>query len=295
MQQNHRSLKTEEKKLQPLKSTPKISVITPSYNQGRFVEKNIRSVLEQGYQSLEHIIIDGGSQDNSLEVIKKFQDQIAYWKSEPDSGQSAAINKGFRQATGDIFCWLNSDDYFEPGALQFVGKYFIDHPEIDMICGRMRVVDQDGNELNVQTSYYGGRHHLLQFWHGYAMHQPSIFWRRKIYQSIGGVNERLHLSMDYDYWLRIAERFSIANVDRILSSATAHAAQKTSDDFLGYKRAQLKDAIRHYGLPLRPKNYRLNFILYRHLLKLIIAVCCGRATIYHSTTTRMGTASKAKR
>src|SRR5688572_2633651 len=117
------------------KKYPKISIITPSYNQGEYIEKTILSVLEQNYPNLEYIIIDGGSTDNSTEIIRKYADRITYWISEPDKGQSDAINKGLKLATGDIVNWLNSDDYYEPGALFKVAEAF-NNPEVNVFAGR---------------------------------------------------------------------------------------------------------------------------------------------------------------
>ena len=260
----------------------KISVITPSYNQGRFIEKNIRSVIEQDHADKEHIVVDGGSKDESVSVIKAHESHLAYWVSERDNGQSSAINKGFRLATGDIICWLNSDDYFEPGALSYIAAYFAEHPDIDMICGHTRVVDPDGNEFYVYRGRYAGRDALVKFWLDYYnMHQPSIFWRRKVYDKIGGLNEKLHLTMDYDYWLRISQYFQVANVDRILSAAIKHEDQKTADNCVGYRRAQLRNVIRYYGFPWHPRSYPYTAALYWHLLKTSAKICLGRRTYYH--------------
>lgn len=119
---------------------PKISIITPSFNQGKFLEGTILSVLNQNYPNLEYIIMDGGSTDNSIEIIKKYVDKLTYWQSKPDDGQSAAINEGFRHATGEIFCWLNSDDQYTEGALKIVGEYFTNHPECQWLCGSGKLI-----------------------------------------------------------------------------------------------------------------------------------------------------------
>ena len=117
---------------------PKISIITPSFNQGQFIEETIRSVLLQGYSNLEYIIIDGGSTDDTLEIIEKYSDFITYWISEPDEGQSHAINKGLAKATGEVFNWLNSDDYYLPNALLSLGQYFADHKDTNIFCGQLK-------------------------------------------------------------------------------------------------------------------------------------------------------------
>ncbi|NVO00781.1 MAG: glycosyltransferase, partial [Geobacteraceae bacterium] len=126
---------------------PKITIVTPSYNQGRFLEKTILSVLDQGYPNLEYIVIDGGSTDESVEIIKKYADRLTYWVSEPDRGQSHAINKGFERATGEIFGWLNSDDWYHPGALQAVAEAFAANPDVGAVVGAGEMVDEEGKQL----------------------------------------------------------------------------------------------------------------------------------------------------
>ena len=130
---------------------PKISIITPSYNQGQFLEQTILSILSQDYPNLEYIIMDGGSSDNSVEIIRKHEDNLTYWVSEPDKGQSDAINKGFQRATGDILTWLNSDDYYLPGTLHTVAEYFTQHPDVECIYGDLQVVASNGDLLYVRN------------------------------------------------------------------------------------------------------------------------------------------------
>lgn len=260
---------------------PRISVITPSYNQGEFIEKTICSVCTQDYHNLEHIVIDGGSTDATGDVLERYKSTFAYCVSERDRGQSEAINKGFRRATGELLCWLNSDDCLEPGTLAYVGAYFNAHPEVDMIAGGVRRVDAHGRELTVEPGRYVNRQQLLTYWRGYDMHQPSIFWRRRVYEALGGVNERLHLTMDFDYWLRAAAaRFHIASVDRTLSCTILHDRQKTARGYASYRRHQLKDALRHYGLPHRLEDLPLSVALYEHLIRTAVRLCLRDWTIY---------------
>lgn len=144
-------------------SPPKISVITPSYNQAQFVEATLQSVLDQNYPNLEYIVIDGGSTDGSAEIIERYADQLTYWVSEKDSGQSQAINKGLRRATGDILCWLNSDDTFLPGTLAFVAEQLADGSGTSAIVGDCAVVYLDGRPPVVVKGSYSGHHRLLKF------------------------------------------------------------------------------------------------------------------------------------
>jgi glycosyltransferase involved in cell wall biosynthesis len=244
---------------------PKISVISPSYNQAQYLETTIRSVLNQEYPSLEYIIIDGGSTDGSADIIRRYSSHFSYWVSEKDNGQSHAINKGFAKASGEIMCWLNSDDYFEHDTLSFVADYFTANPGVDVLCGGKHNVDAEGNIVETFKGHYTGRRQLASYWRGYKMHQPSIFWRRRVYEQIGDLDERLHLTMDFDYWLRMSRKFELRSVDRALSYATIHPQQKTGDNFAGYKRAQLRDVMRYYGSPLTRRDWDIRMRLYAYL------------------------------
>ncbi len=208
---------------------PKISVVTPSYNQGQFIEQTIRSVLLQNYPNLEYFIIDGGSRDASVEVIRKYAPWLSYWVSEPDRGQSQAINKGFARATGEIMCWLNSDDYFAPDTLQTAAQV-LSQPGHQALVGHTAAVFQDGRPPLIGLGCYENRLRVLKFWKGYQMHQPSIFWRRAVFEKTGLLREDLHQIMDFDYWVRMAEHVSFVNVDQVLSYCNQHAAAKTGDN-----------------------------------------------------------------
>ena len=214
--------------------TVRISVVTPSYNQGAFLEKTIRSVLDQAGDGLEieYLIVDGGSRDNSVEIIRRYQDRLAWWVSERDAGQSDAINKGLRRATGDIVCWLNSDDYFAPGALRRVAEV-LGSGAHQALVGHCVMVEPDGREQWLRGEFRSYLQ-LLSPYPPYRMHQPSIFWRRELMEQVGLLDESMHLIMDYDYWCRIARRHPFVNVDAVLSYCHRHPAAKTADDFQGY-------------------------------------------------------------
>jgi glycosyltransferase involved in cell wall biosynthesis len=259
---------------------PKISVITPSYNQAQYLETTIRSVLNQGYANLEYIIVDGGSTDNSVEIIKRYEKHLAWWVSEKDRGQSNAINKGFGRCTGDLMCWLNSDDAFETGTLDYVASHFAADPSIDTICGGVRSIDAAGAAGDEFPGRYDSRRQLIEFWRGYYIHQPSVFWRRRVYDVLGGVDERLYLTMDYDYWLRMSSRFHLVAVNRVLSSATKHPRQKTSDNFIGYRRAQLRSVLRHFGSPMTFRDWDVRLVIYSHVIKTCLKLTLGRKTPY---------------
>lgn len=224
----------------------KISVVTPSYNQGRFLEKTIRSVLDQQSDGIEieYLIVDGGSRDESVDIIRRYQDRLAWWVSEPDGGQSDAINKGLRRATGEIVCWLNSDDYFAPGALRTVAEV-LGSGEHQALVGHCVMVEPDGRQQCLRGEFRGYLP-LLSPYPAYRMHQPSIFWRRELMQKVGWLDESMHLIMDYDYWCRMARHRRFVNVDAVLSYCHRHPAAKTADDFQEYHRER-----RHHMARLR--------------------------------------------
>ncbi len=243
---------------------PRISVITPSYNQARFIEQTIRSVLLQGYPNLEYIIIDGGSSDGSREIIRKYEPWLAYWVSEPDRGQSHAINKGFERASGEVLCWLNSDDYYLPGALLTVGERLAKDTGIYALTGNCLKVYQDGRPPIEFKGCYENRRRLLEYWKGYHMHQPAIFWRREVFEKVGWLDEELHQIMDFDYWARISKHFDFTNIDRTLACCNHHAEAKTSDDYGRYREDQKRYVSRHRGSILSPESWRLRLSMFNH-------------------------------
>ncbi len=171
-------------------SLAKISLITPSYNQAIYLEQTIQSVISQHYPNLEHIVIDGGSTDGSVEIIKKYEKHLTYWVSEPDKGQSNAINKGLQKATGSIINWLNSDDYLETGALHFVADAFRD-PSVNVVCGKSRLFTGDGQTIQFSdgTAIYAGN---LAKTIGWArIDQPATFFRCGAIEKMGLLDARL--------------------------------------------------------------------------------------------------------
>ena len=184
-----------------LKGIPKISIVTPSFNQGQFLEETIQSVLNQDYPKLEYIIIDGGSTDNSVDIIKKYEDRLAYWVSEPDKGQSHAINKGVSRATGEIINWINSDDLLCDDALLKVGGFFCSHPDIDVCYGDNIPIDINGRVITFGRCLSFSMKMLLS---GIILPQQSTFFRRSLVDKYGGIDEGLTLCMDYELQLKYA-------------------------------------------------------------------------------------------
>lgn len=212
---------------------PKISVITPSYNQGEFLERTVQSVLNQQYPNLEYIIIDGGSTDNSLSIIKKYQRELFYWVSEKDKGQANAINKGFKRATGDIQCWLNSDDIHFPWTLHLVSNFFSKYPQIDWISGQ--AVSINVNDVIVKTGIHTGKvTSLLKggFYHGKGLGfipQEGTFWKKSLWEKSGGCNENKQFAMDYFLWKKFAQFSSLVTVEAPLAAFRITPSQKTQN------------------------------------------------------------------
>lgn len=205
---------------------PKISIVTPSYNQGAFIERTIQSVLNQDYPNLEYIIIDGGSTDGSTEIIKKYQDKLTYWVSEKDQGQTHAINKGFRRATGDIVGWLNSDDEYCSGALETVAKTFIANKDVDFFFGNRITVDENGRVLR------DDRHTRFSFsalvLYGMIVSQPAAFWKRELFEKYGYLDESQRFCMDYEFFCRIGAQIKAKHIRKHLARFRRHSGSKSS-------------------------------------------------------------------
>jgi glycosyltransferase involved in cell wall biosynthesis len=213
-------------------SSPKISIVTPSYNQGKYIEQTILSVISQDYENYEFIIIDGGSTDNTIEIISKYEKYISYWVSEPDLGQAHAINKGLSICTGDIFNWLNSDDFLEPDALQKIGYYFKDNPGMNILCGYTRCFF---DETNITSHIYrmGIKSSAANTILFPEMNQPGTFYRMNTIKSLGGVNQSLRYVFDNDLWFRYLNKYGLNNIgttDYLLTHFRLHEKSKTVND-----------------------------------------------------------------
>jgi len=207
-----------------METLPTISVVVPSLNQARYLETTLRSVLDQQYPGLELIVIDGGSKDRSAEIIRKYEQRIEFWCSEPDGGQVQGIIKGFSHATGEILCFLNSDDLFEPHVLQEVGQYFSQHPDVDAVFGDALWIDAEGNALRPQKEIPFRRFIWLHTYN--YIPGMSMFWRRTIYDRVGGLNPAFQLCFDADLWIRFSEHGKIKHVARQWSRMRFYPEQK---------------------------------------------------------------------
>jgi glycosyltransferase involved in cell wall biosynthesis len=237
---------------------PTISIITPSYNQGKFIERTIQSVLAQGYPSLELIIMDGGSSDKTVKVLQKYQKLVSsskykkkngsghtfIWRSEHDSGQTNAINKGLRASKGEILTYLNSDDTYEPGALKTIATYFQKNPRAYFVYGKGKLIDSKDKDIGMYNDFQVDTEKLHQ---SCGISQPTAFWRRKVFTDIGFFDESFHYTMDYDYWVRVSKKYKMKYLPQILANTRIHADAKTSSQ----TQKLYKDAIRvqkkHYS------------------------------------------------
>jgi len=204
---------------------PLVSIVTPSFNQAPFLEETILSVLGQDYPNLEYLIVDGGSTDGSLEIIRRYADRLAWWVSEPDRGQTEAINKGFAHARGEIFAWLNSDDMYLPQAVSEAVQYLQNHAEVGLVYGDANFIDERGRVLGKfparQTDYRRLRR-------GYVhIPQQAAFFRAELWRKVGPLDTSFYFAMDYDLWVRIARHAKIVYLPRLWANFRLHGSAKT--------------------------------------------------------------------
>lgn len=209
----------------PDQARPLVSVVTPSFNQARFLEETICSVLDQDYPSIEYMIVDGGSTDGSLEIIQRYAGRLAWWVSEADRGQTDAINKGFARARGDIFAWLNSDDTYLPGAVSEAVAFLEANPRAGMVYGDANLVDENGNVIGKfparQTDYRRLRR-------GYVhIPQQAAFFRADLWRQVGPLDPSFYFAMDYDLWVRLARMAPLVYYPRLWANFRLHGDAKT--------------------------------------------------------------------
>ena len=234
---------------------PRISVVTPSFNQGAYLRETLASIGDQRYPDLELIVMDGGSTDESLEVIKSYSGILTHWESGPDRGQAHAINNGFAKATGDIVCWLNSDDVFLPGALNAVAHTFNAHPDWEWLSAPSL---KFGQSLHEQEGFYELPHDRVGWLVHCPISQPSTFWRRSLYERFGGLDESFHFALDYEYWVRfVFGGVPLRFLDRPLSAYRLHDESKTVAQAEMFKSEETKLRDKYVGLLSTGERSRL--------------------------------------
>jgi glycosyltransferase involved in cell wall biosynthesis len=202
---------------------PLVSIITPSFNQARFLEQTLQSVLGQGYVPLEYLVVDGASTDGSLEILHRYADRFAWWVSEPDAGQAEAINKGLRRAKGEIVAWLNSDDIYLPGAIEKAVAAFEQNPGLGLVFGDVLAIDSDGQATNRLRYGNWSLPDLMAF---RVIGQPSVFMRRSVLEQAGYLDLSYHYLLDHQLWLRMAQKGGMLYLPETLSAARFHAESK---------------------------------------------------------------------
>lgn len=231
-------------------NVPLVTIVVPSFNQGQYLEAALQSIFAQELP-LEVFVNDGGSTDNSVEIIRKYESQLTGWRSLKDAGQSAAINEGVAQGTAPYVCWLNSDDFFHAGALQYLIKVLSDNPESPFVYGACSVSNSNGDIINRYLSLPPKRYFLANYC---FICQPGTLIKRRCWESLKGLNNNYHMAMDYDLWWRLWNKFGqpvYAN-DQLVSSTRAHSDTKTAVNIKGHYRESINVVKEHYGrVPLK--------------------------------------------
>lgn len=209
----------------PLSDTPLVTIVTPSFNQAPFLPATIESVLGQDYPAIEYIVIDGGSTDESVAIITRYADRLAAWRTEPDSGQTEAINKGFALAHGEILAWLNSDDVYRPGAVRQAVAYLQAHPDVGMVYGDADYIDEEGRDIGRFPAAATDYRRLRR---GYVhIPQQSAFFHARLWRMLGPLDPSFYFAMDYDLWVRIASVSPIRYTGRRWAGFRLHGTGKT--------------------------------------------------------------------
>ena len=246
---------------------PTISIVTPSFQQGRFLERTLYSVVSQAYPSLEYVVQDGGSGDGTLEVLHRYDGVLTAWASEKDSGQACAINRGFRRTTGEIMAWLNSDDLLLPGSLAYVARYFAEHPEVDVVYGNRIMIDEDDGQIG---AWILPKHDDLALTLVDYIPQETLFWRRRIWDASGGyVDSSFGYALDWDLLLRFREAgATMVRLPRFLGAFRIHDEQKTTaEDALGFvETTRLRERAHGREVPIEEALERLRPYFARHIL-----------------------------
>ena len=246
---------------------PKISIVTPSFNQGIFIEETIKSVLSQSYPNLEHLVIDGGSIDNTIEVLNRYPHLL--WVSEKDRGQTHAVNKGLMKATGEIIGWVNSDDTYLPDAFAAVVQKFQSDKDCYVVFGDYHAIDEKGNLLYEQKGFAGSYEEMIRWWdYTYAIHQPTVFVRKNVFDTVGLLDESFHYTMDHEWWFRIAKHYQFYHIDYYIATYRMHKDAKTFEPLEYHVYPDLLRASKkHWGKIWQPLYWKYRTSYQAYLLR----------------------------
>ena len=251
----------------PPDPAPTISIVTPSYQQGRFLGRTLYSVTSQEYPALEYAVQDGGSSDGTLDVLRRFEPALTRWKSEPDAGQADAINLGFQETTGDIMAWLNSDDLLLPGSLAYIAGYFVEHPEVDVVYGHRLMIDENDGQIG---AWILPAHDDFTLTIADYIPQETLFWRRSIWEAAGGsVDPSFGYALDWDLLLRFREAGArMVRLPRFIGAFRIHDEQKTTaTNEVGVVECnRLRERLHGRAIPIDEVLQRLQPYFRRHLL-----------------------------
>ncbi len=230
----------------PMTLWPRVSIITPSFNQASYIEETIRSVLLQGYPDLEYIVIDGGSKDGTVDIIRKYQQWISHWVSESDKGQTDAINKGFRASSGEIIAWQNSDDTYEPNAIFNAVNFLIEHPETDVVYSDCHLIDKNSLVIgHLPSKEYSLSNCLL----GHIVPNQTAFIRRRAWEAVGGVDQNLHFAIEEDFWLKLGIKAKLTQLPGTWANHRKYVGTKTVSQASQFYNEHLKVLDRFFSIP----------------------------------------------
>jgi carbamoyltransferase len=244
---------------------PRISIVTPSFGQARFIERTLKSVIDQGYPNLEYFVQDGGSKDGTVEILERYAARVTGWASVPDNGQSQAINRAFARTTGEIMAWLNSDDVLFPGALACVADFFARHPDVDVVYGHRVLINEHDHEIG-RWILPAHEDHVLS-WADFVP-QETLFWRRSLWEKIGGsIDESFRFAMDWDLLLRFRDAGArFRRIPAFLGGFRVHAQQKTTAGISDIGFAEM-DRLRERALGRVPTHFEINKAVARYMLR----------------------------
>lgn len=262
-----------------MSSVPSISIVTPSYQQGEYIEETLLSVINQNYPNLEYFVIDGGSGDQTVDIIRKYEDHLSYWVSEPDNGQTDALNKGFRMANGEIFGWINSDDLLMPGALHFIGNFFHDHPDVMVLYGDGKAINREGRELYIRRP---GSFDLMWLIRTDYLLQPSLFFRKSLFNDVGGLDEHIQYAMDYDLFLKMALKCEFVYKPITLSAFRLYPEAKTSEGKYPFSvdmTYSLHNILQMYEFPVKTNQALIGSLFWR-VMEICLEQDCNNVNQY---------------